>query len=150
LLIDVTPTVLGLLDAERPAALSGFDWSAVFAGMPEPLDRETRYQAHRGAVLSKHGSDLARRSGLLAVGIIRRETKEVYQVGKQRREIYDLAADPAESRDLSGAGGQTASEAVLTWMTEVEQDLSRSDATPPAEPLDEDTAAMLRSLGYVD
>jgi arylsulfatase A-like enzyme len=150
LLIDLTPTVIGLLDAERPAALAGFDWSAVFAGAPEPLDRETRYQAHRGAVLSQHESDLARRSGLLAVGILRRDVKEVFYEGRGKREMFDLAADPAESRDLSGAGDRSASEAVLSWMTEVENGLSRVDAMPPAEPLDEDTASMLRSLGYVD
>ena len=150
LLIDLTPTVIGLLDAERPAALAGFDWTAVFAGAPEPLDRETRYQAHRGAVMSQHESDLARRSGLLAVGILRRDVKEVFYDGRGKREMFDLAADPAESRDLSGAGDRSASEAVLKWMTEVENGLSRVDAMPPAEPLDEDTASMLRSLGYVD
>ena len=54
----------GLSDVS-PAEQNGFDWSGVLAGDEPPENRVTRYQAHRGAVISKHDSDLARRSGLL-------------------------------------------------------------------------------------
>jgi len=150
LLIDLAPTLLGLLDAERPSALAGFDWSAVFRGEPAPTDRETHYQAHRGAVLSKHESDLARRSGLLQVGVIHRDTKEIFHVGKERREVFDLAADPAELEDLSPDTKEGPSEVALSWLREVQEALARADLAPPTTPLDDETAEMLRSLGYVD
>ena len=150
LLIDLAPTILGLLDAERPSALEGFDWSAVFRGQPPPADRETHYQAHRSAVLSKHESDLARRSGLLQVGIIHRDTKEIFHVGKERGEVYDLAADPAELDDWSRDAKAGPSEAALSWLRAVQEGLARVDLAPSTEPLDDETAEMLRSLGYVD
>ena len=148
LLLDVAPTILGLVGAGSPASFRGFDWSGVLDGDPPPVDRLTRYQAHRGAVLSKHDSDLARRSGLLAVGLIRGTSKEIFHVREQRRERYDLSADPGEARSLDAVKSPP-SEGVLGWMETVYDGLGRlDDSAPPS--LDAESAARLRSLGYVD
>jgi arylsulfatase A-like enzyme len=149
LIIDVAPTVLGLVGGDQPSAFEGFDWAGVVLGDdPLPMQRLTRYQAHRGAVISKHDSDLARQSGLLEVGIIQNERKEILHVGKNRRELYDLTADPGETRDLE-TDEQSTSETLLTWMSTVEEGLATGEDTPPA-PLDDETVRALRSLGYVD
>jgi arylsulfatase A-like enzyme len=148
LIIDLAPTILGLLGTESPPTFEGFDWTAVMNGQPAPLDRRTRYQAHRGAVLSKHDSDLARRSGLLEVGIIQHETKELFRINKNRRAVYDLTVDPTESDNLD-AKQDAPTESLLTWMRTVYDGLTKLEDSPPA-PLDEETAEILRSLGYVD
>jgi len=148
LLLDVAPTILGLLGTGAPASFRGLDWSGVLAGDPLPLDRVTRYQAHRGVVLSKHDSELARRSGLLQVGLIRGNSKELFHVRTQRGERFDLAVDPGELRSLGGPAVPP-TEGVLGWMKTVYDGLARGDDTP-LEPLDAETAARLESLGYVD
>jgi len=148
LIIDLAPTVLGLLDEEGPSTFEGFDWTGVFAGDAAPMDRPTLYQAHRGAVMSKHESDLARRSGLLEVGMIHDEKKEVFHVGKNRRQFYDLAEDPLELHDLSDKK-EPPTEGLMTWMRSVFDGLIAVEDSPP-EPLDEESVEVLRSLGYVD
>jgi len=148
LILDVAPTVLGLLAADEPASFEGIDWSAVFRGAPAPTDRRTYYQAHRGAVMSKHESDLARRSGLLEVGTIHGTRKETFRVGKNRLHAFDLSADPGELNDLSRKG-ETPSEMLLVWMRTVYDGLVADDASLP-EPLDEESIDALRSLGYVE
>ena len=148
LIIDLAPTILGLIEEEGPSSFEGFDWTGVFSGDAAPMDRPTLYQAHRGAVMSKHESDLARRSGLLEVGIIHDEKKEVFHVGKNRRQFYDLAADPLELQDLSEKK-ETPTEGLMTWMRTVFDGLVAVEDSPP-EPLDEESVEVLRSLGYVD
>jgi len=65
LLIDLAPTIMGLVGSKAGAPFAGQDWTRVFGGAEAPMNRITRYQTHRGAVLSKHDSDLARKAGLL-------------------------------------------------------------------------------------
>jgi arylsulfatase A-like enzyme len=148
LIIDLAPTILGMLREEGPATFEGFDWTGVFSGDEAPMDRQTLYQAHRGAVMSKHESDLARRSGLLEVGVIHDEKKEVFHVGKSRRQFYDLTADPLELQDLSEKKADP-TEGLMTWMRTVFDGLIAVEDSPP-EPLDEESVEVLRSLGYVD
>jgi choline-sulfatase len=148
LIIDLAPTILGMLDEEGPSTFEGFDWTGVFSGDAAPMDRQTLYQAHRGAVMSKHESDLARRSGLLEVGVIHDEKKEVFHVGKSRRQFYDLTTDPLELADLSEKK-EAPTEGLMTWMQTVFDGLIAVEDSPP-EPLDEESVEVLRSLGYVD
>ena len=97
---------------------------------------------------SKHESDLARRSGLLEVGVIQGEKKEIFHVGKSRRQFYDLAEDPLELRDLSDKK-EPPTEGLMAWMRTVFDGLIAVEDSPP-EPLDEESIEVLRSLGYVD
>ena len=119
------------------------------AGKPSPAERVTRYQAHRGAVMSRHESDLARRSGLLEVALIDGAMKETFRIDKQVRRLFDLAEDPAESTSRTRPKDD-ASEALELWMREVYDGLTSFDVDATPEPLDEESAAALRSLGYVD
>lgn len=148
LLIDLAPTVMGLIGHGGETPFEGFDWSGVFAGDEAPEGRITRYQAHRGAVLSKHDSDLARKAGLLEVGMIEKNRKEIFRMEKNRRWLFDLAEDPKELNSL-GALQEAPTEGLQGWMRNVYQGLDKFDVTIP-EPLDAESAEALRSLGYVD
>jgi len=149
LLLDVGPTIMGLLDHDATAAFAGFDWAGVFDGGEPPTNRVTRYQAHRGAVLSKHDSDLARKAGLLEVGVIDRNRKEIFRLEKQRRWVFDLENDPQEVDSLSPIK-QAPTEGLTGWMRTVFEGLDEFDQTIIPQALDKESAEALRSLGYVD
>jgi arylsulfatase A-like enzyme len=146
--IDLAPTILSLLDIPIPASFRGYDWTGALNGGSTPDDRVTHYQTHKGAVISKHESELARRKGLLAVGLIDGTLKEVLLVGSGRHEIWNLETDPGELTNLAETDSG-ASEDLAGWIQAVESGLTRLDELPP-EPLDETSAARLRALGYVD
>jgi len=146
---DVATTVLGLLGIPAPAEFTGYDWSAVLGGAPAPLDRLTRYEAHRGAVIAKHKSDLARRSGLLEVAILRNGLKEILRVRNGRCDRYELRRDPDEMRPLRD-GEQPVSAELTAWLEAVDEGLDASDEELLPEILDEEAVARLRSLGYLD
>jgi hypothetical protein len=66
------------------------------------------------------------------------------------RELYDLQADPGESKDLSSAHDEIIED--LSWRLHAH--LDRREAYrgngSPAEPMPEATKQQLRSLGYLD
>jgi len=148
LIIDLAPTVLGLLGETAPAGFQGFDWAGVLGGEEPPLDRVTRYQAHRGAVISRHDSELARRAGLLEVGVLQKNIKEVFRVESGQRQLYNVAEDSGELFNLTPPKVDP-TEGLLNWMRIVYNGLSQFEDAPP-KPLDEESIEQLRSLGYVD
>ena len=148
--IDLAPTVLSLLGHVVPSTFRGFDWSRVLDGADAPTGRVTGYQAHRGAVIARHDSDLARSAGLLEVGLVRDERKEIYRIRRQRRSLFDLESDPLENNSLGGMK-ETPTEGLLDWMQSVSNGLNRLDETLPlVEALDEESVEQLRALGYIE
>jgi arylsulfatase A-like enzyme len=151
LIIDLAPTVLGLTRQARPSDFRGFDWTDVLtAGAEPPYARQTHYQAHKGAVMSRHDSDLARRAGLLETGTIRGSIKEIYRVknDKFKRWVFDLEQDPGELDSRSGID-ETPSENLLQWLDTVQTALARFDSDLP-QPLDDEEVDKMRALGYLD
>ena len=149
-IIDLAPTLAGLLERERPQGFAGFDWSGVLSGQEEaPVDRVTFYQAHKGVVLSDHDSDLARRSGLLEIGMIDRGIKEILRVKNGKRWRFDLNLDPDELESLVETKSD-ASERIQEWQQLVFERLGSLDHEIPEQPLDEESAERLRALGYAD
>jgi arylsulfatase A-like enzyme len=146
--IDLAPTVLGLLDVQKPQSFRGFDWTDVFQGQAAPMGRITHYQAHRGAVISKHESNLARRKGLLAVALIDGTVKEVWRIDRQTYQVWDLETDALERRNLAGESGAFGTE-LRGWMDTVAAGLTDLDVDP-VQPLDDASAQRLKDLGYVD
>ena len=148
-LLDITPTILGLLDLEIPDGIfRGFDWTPVFAGQAKaPLDRATWHQAHRGAV-KRTGNTSARRQGLLEVGRVQGGSKEIFRVTRDRRWIFDLEADPRELKSLTEKDSDP-SEELQTWWDEVKKGLEAADDLPPPS-LDAETLEQLKALGYID
>ena len=148
LITDLAPTILRLLGLPALEQIEGYDWAGVLAGAPAPDGRVTRYEAHRGAVFSRNKSEHARRAGLLEVGLLQGNRKEIYRVERGRRYVFDLEQDPRELRPL--AKPKTGpSEPLVAWMQRVRDGLTASDEIP-FEGLDEESIAALKALGYVD
>lgn len=151
LIIDLAPTVLGLTRQARPSGFRGYDWTGVLIDAEKPdYERQTHYQAHRGAVMSRHDSDLARRAGLLEAGTIQGPTKEIYRVknDKFKRWVFDLEKDPGELSSLTGVE-ESPTENLLQWLNTVQAALAEFDRDLP-QPLDEESVEQMRALGYLD
>lgn len=146
--IDLAPTVLGLLGMHHPEVFRGFDWSPVLRGGAEPPLRATYFQAHKGTVQAAHTSMTARSEGLLEVGRVSGQLKEVLDVRNRTVRIYDMARDPGEVKNLASPGTRPSRE-ILTWYEGVRAGLRAASDLPLAE-LDARGLKHLRALGYVD
>ena len=148
-LLDLAPTVLGLLGHEPPQAFRGFDWSGVLAGTARPdPDRRTWYQAHKGAVLSIQEAGPARKDGLLELAMVTGTRKEIVQVNQREHYVFDLSRDPGERRNLNGSGYRP-SEPLAEWMGHVAELLAAADDAPAVD-VDAEDVEKLKALGYID
>ena len=149
LIVDLAPTVIGLLGLEVPDYFQGTDWSEVFAGVVDPPhDRVTLYQAHRGSVAPKEDQTKVREKGLLEVARLQGGKKEILRVTNGRRRVFDLAEDPDELTSLVQERTEI-SEGLRTWLEGVEAGLILADELPPPSLSDDDVDA-LRALGYLE
>ena len=149
LILDLAPTVVGLLGIDVPNFFQGVDWSKVFAGAVEPpRDRVTLYQAHRGSVGAKEDQTKVREKGLLEVARLEGGKKEILRVTNGRRRVFDLVADPEELDSLVREQTEI-SEGLRTWLESVQAGLILADELPPPSLSEEDVDA-LRALGYLD
>jgi arylsulfatase A-like enzyme len=152
--LDLAPTLLGLLGLPSLDTFQGYDWSPVLLGKAEaPAERTTYHQAHRGAVHSPKDTEKVRRRGLLEVGIVEGKAdtllKEVLRVKSgEKHSLYDLLADPGEGRSQT-KGKADPSEALAAWLEAVREGLAAADDLPPPS-LDEESMDKLRALGYLD
>ncbi len=146
-LLDISPTILGLLGLPAAPTFRGFDWSPVLAGGELPAARATLHQAHKGAVQRRNNRQ-ARRQGLLEVGRIFEGHKEILRVKSENRRVFDLTRDGAEENSLA-ARGSAPSEQLLEWLRSVQEGLTSSDELPPTS-LDEESIEQLRALGYIE
>ena len=147
LIIDLAPTLLSAAGLETPEFFQGFDWLPVLEGKgAAPVDRVMLFQAHKGTVLDKEDATKARQRGLLEVARIAGGKKEILRVGRDRRQVFDLAADPGETRNR--ADGEPSPE-LKAWLEEVRRGLELADDLPPPSLSDEDLEAM-KALGYLD
>jgi arylsulfatase A-like enzyme len=138
-LLDVSPTLLAQAGAAVPQSMQGVDLTLAPSARPERNQRVFAEEDHEGNVLH------AIRTG---------EWKYIAANpgsprGLPERELFHVARDPHETKDLSGA--ETARVADLQRHAEAQQKFARSHATQASEA--ELTAAeeeALRQLGYVE
>lgn len=148
LIIDIPPTVLGLLGLPQVPSFQGFDWAAVLRGEAEaPADRATMYQAHRGATQASD-RERVRQRGLLEVARIERGVKEILRIGNGNRWQFDLTEDPAETASQAPLRSPV-SPALAAWLEVVQSGLAASDELPLPE-LSQEDIERLRALGYLD
>ncbi|HEY7413360.1 MAG TPA: sulfatase-like hydrolase/transferase [Vicinamibacteria bacterium] len=128
--VDIAPTVLDALGAERPDGWHGRSLLAAAAG--HPAAAEPSYFEALSGVLNRGWAPLR--------GVVRGPLK---YVDLPLPELYDRAADPGEERNLAAARPQELEQmrALLARLREGEQGLARS-------PESAETAERLRSLGY--
>ncbi len=147
-LMDLAPTVFGLLDLPVAPAFRGFDWAPVLRGeQPADMQRVTLHQAHKGAV-QRAGNAAARRQGLLEVGRLEAGKKEIFRVKNDHRWFFDLAEDRREMSSQVPLKSEPSSE-LEAWLVEVRAGLEASDELPPPT-LDEENMEKLKALGYID
>ena len=91
-LVDIVPTILGRLGIVAPAACAGIDLLAPRSATPPAGAGAPRALYCESLTPTKHGC--APLLGLLA--------GDFKYIQTTRPELYDLASDPAETRDLAG------------------------------------------------
>ncbi|MGK2926374.1 MAG: sulfatase [Lysobacterales bacterium] len=162
-LVDLAPTVLGLLGAPRPPEWQGQDWSAaLLSGTDGPADRPVYFQAHKGVALGASGNaevaDNKRRRGLLKLGLVQGNQKLVLDLDTDALHVFDLpaggAGGPLDYAGVESSPRTTGSPAdapplLRQWQAAVEQGLTERDRSPPPK-LSEEAIEKLRSLGYTN
>lgn len=148
LIIDLAPTILGLLGLPGGEEFLGYDWSPVLLGATRPPERTTYFQAHKGTVQMDHTSRDARLQGLLEVARVTGSRKEVLDPRDRSVRVYDVLADPRELIDLAPPRSEPSAE-LLSWYEGVRAGLSASSDLPPPD-LDDEALERLRALGYLD
>jgi choline-sulfatase len=149
-LLDLMPTLLELVGVEVPEDLPGASWAKTLRGGAELDERIGCYQAHRGAVHgdSSRESDRKRSKGLLWVGVMNGDRKEIVKVSRQLIQIYDLAADPGELETLASVDAKP-SDALAACFARVAEGLGSLDKLA-TQKLDDETVEQLRALGYLE
>ena len=162
-LVDLAPTVLGLLGAPGVPEWQGQDWSAaVLAGEDVPADHPVYFQAHKGVALGASGNaevaDNKRRHGLLKVGVVQGNRKLVLDLNEDVLSVFDLPGGGAgspldyagfESSPHTSGSPADAPPLLRQWQELVEQGLAERDRSPPPK-LSEETIEKLRSMGYTN
>jgi arylsulfatase A-like enzyme len=148
-ILDLAPTILGLVGLPVPEFFQGYDWTPVVDGEKEPDGgRVTWHQAHKASVQPKENIEKLRRRGLLEVGRVEHGKKEIFKVATGRLRMFDLRQDPAEKENLAPDGKRPSAE-LRAWHRMLEAALERADELPPPSLSDDDIAA-LKALGYID
>ena len=132
-LVDVMPSVLGLLDIAPPEAMEGFDLSAEVRG--EEIERADRTIYCESLVPTKVGCNPL-------LGVVGKRWKYIHTT---RPELYDLSRDPAEEVDLA----QRESGRRQVLQASLEAHLSRARPGQQVDfEVDPETQRALAALGY--
>jgi choline-sulfatase len=135
-LVDLAPTLAGLLGQAFAGPLDGRDLSKTLVAGGEPaaseVYAETRYPATFG------WSPLA--------ALRRRDLK---YISSSRPELYDLRRDPKESASLLAPAGKSASEDPARGFAQRLAAIEAGALKGPVPAADAETRAKLASLGYV-
>jgi arylsulfatase A-like enzyme len=128
-LADVFPTVLDLAGIEAPASQG------------RSLFDEGRPRSHEAPAFSELDRDRRLRS------VIAGDRHLIQDLDRRVNELYDLRADPLETKDLARKGSPT--QDLLELLTEHSKRLPRPNEIPSRR-LSEEKLRELRALGYVD
>lgn len=146
-LLDVAPTVLGLLGLDTPSTMEGRDLSSVCTGQRKLGEEPCFFQAQRGAVLRRSKVEKGRVRGPLEISRIlgsSKTTVRYHSTGELCR--YDLGADPRETRNLARAGEAPTGD-LADWQKDVFDTLARQQRPDPV--LAEEDVERLKALGYL-
>jgi len=139
--LDIYPTVLKLLDAEIPAELQGKSLFDAVEGRADP-NRAVFTEAllNRRHRPSNFGQLAAVRIG---------GWKLIYNRWRRTSELYHVAEDPGETRDLAAQEPEKARELLRRIAAFDRDNASRSHHPQKGTALPKDVVDGLRSLGYV-
>lgn len=134
-LIDVAPTVLGLLGFESPAGFEGRDVVRRPRDPGEPMYTWGAYGTKR--LENEIGTQFSVRQG---------DLRYLRNSADGRQELYDHRDDPTEARDVAGSRG--ADVARLGGL--VSASLGVSSAPAPMKTMTPEHVEALKALGYVE
>ena len=147
-ILDIAPTILELLGLDVPPTFAGISWAAAATGGDPPAERAICYQAHKGAVHGEHDDDRKRSKGLLSVGVVFENRKEILRVKNNNHMLFDLAADPGEL-DSTVAENGPPSDPLLECLGSISEGLGALDRLS-SKKLDDETVEQLKALGYIE
>ncbi len=147
-ILDIPPTILDLLGLPIPDGFDGLSWAVAVKGGELLPERTICYQAHKGAVHGEHDDERARSKGLLSVGIVTGDRKEILRVKNGNHLLFDLETDPAELVSLVPADAKPSGR-LLECLGTVSEGLGALDRLT-SKKLDEETVEQLRALGYIE
>jgi arylsulfatase A-like enzyme/Flp pilus assembly protein TadD len=132
--IDLVPTILDLLGVAGPPSLQGQSLLPMIAGR----EREDR-TAYSESIYAQRHFGWAMMTAL---------TGKAYDlIQSPKPELFDHRDDPGQTKNLAASKSATAA-ALKDQLDELVTRLGRADL-PAAAPMDPDTEARLRALGYV-
>lgn len=147
-LLDLGPTILQLLGLDVPEEFSGISWASAARGRELPDERVICYQAHKGAVHGEHDQDRKRSKGLLSVGVVHENRKEILRFKNNSHMLFDLTADRQELLSLVTENGPP-SDSLLECLGTISEGLGALDRLA-SKKLDDETIEKLRALGYIE
>lgn len=139
--MDVYPSILELLDAEIPADLQGKSLFEAIEGRADP-NRPVFSEAlvNRRLRPANFGQIAAVRMG---------GWKLIYNRWTKSSELYNLAEDPGETRDLAAQDPERARDLLRRISANDRENAQRSHHVQGGKELPADVVEGLRSLGYV-
>ena len=147
-LLDLGPTILELVGIDVPVEFSGISWAPAAKGRALPEERMICYQAHKGAVHGEHDQDRKRSKGLLSVGVVHENRKEILRVKNNSHMLFDLTDDQREFMNLAVENGPP-SDSLLECLGTISEGLGALDRLT-SKKLDDETIEQLKALGYID
>ncbi|MFP6608764.1 MAG: sulfatase [Deltaproteobacteria bacterium] len=137
-LTDVATTIFGLLGLNTPSPFDGRDLMSAYQPRPVYLERR-RYRSSEVYGVPVAGPMHA---------VIDGDRKFIVAPDEGRRELYDLAADPHETRDLAAGTdpgrAETLAGMIAAWTR------ANPEARPTREVAADGLRRRLEALGYVD
>jgi len=138
-IVDIAPTIFAAAGVGSKMEVSGVDLARYWAA-PAPAGGERVLYSQSAPGHEKDVIRMVRRGHL----------KLIRNLESGRRELYDLAADPAEQKDLSETRAELANE----LSTIMDQFFVHADEGQPTQPttleLDPEMVERLRRLGYIE
>jgi len=136
-LVDLVPTVVPALGAAVPEGVEGVDLAGAWR-TAEGLRRARFLFFDADEWYGNSAHDFLR-------AVLAGPMKLVLDGKTEKAELYDLAKDPRETRNLAGKDGRLVSE-LVDAIASYRRGARPSDATAPLTP---ETASALEALGYV-
>ena len=157
-LIDVTPTALELLRVEEPDGMLGRSLVPLLRGDDEPEEWKSRpvfSEASNGTATNLRST--IRGITVPTAIVVHDGDRKFIRRSNQKHELFDLAEDPGEKKNLWSPSHEATSELIeLTdgykkKGAEVRATLeAETGPTAPAQVLDPAQQQKLRALGYID